>query len=140
MKRANFSLQVSKMTRIGKFVAVLASIAVFAMPAAAVSLPCMIAALSGEANAHHCHMMMAVNSSADQISASPHHSCCQVSAAKPESMSVLQSPAGKGIVAPPATNALLSDRSAEPVLHRPFAPTVLSRSSPPQAVLCTFLI
>jgi hypothetical protein len=128
------------MTRIGKFVAVVASIAVFAMPAATLSLHCVLMAPMGDNPHHQCHMM-GTNPAADQINAAPvNHSCCQVSAAKPESMTVPRPPSGKGILAPPSTNALSADLPAAPVLHEPLDWTALSPSSPPQAVLCTFLI
>lgn len=127
------------MKRIGKFVAVLASIALFVMPAATMPLHCIFKASSG-GNTHPCHMM-GMNSSADQINAAPsNHSCCQVSAAKPESITVPQSPAGKGMVAPATTNAFLSDLPTAPVLHELFDWTVKSPAGPPLAVLCTFLI
>ncbi len=128
------------MTRIGKFVAVVASIAVFAMPAATLSLHCLLMAPMGDNPHHQCHMM-GMNPAADQINAAPvNHSCCQVSAAKPESMTVPQSPSGKGILAPPSTNALLADLPAAPVLHELLDWTALSPGGPPQAALCTFLI
>jgi hypothetical protein len=128
------------MRRMWKFVAVLASIAVFAMPAATLSLHCVLMAPLGDDPHHQCHMM-GMNPAADQINAAPvNHSCCQVSATKPESMTVPQSPSGKGILVPPTANALSADLPAAPVLHRPLDWTAPSPGGPPQAVLCTFLI
>jgi hypothetical protein len=128
------------MTRIWKFVAVVASIAVFAMPAATLSLHCVLMPPLGD-NPHHQCRMMAMNSSADQIKTAPSgRSCCEVSAAKPESMTVPQSPSGKGILAPPTTNALSTDLPAAPVLHELLDRTALLTGGPPLAVLCTFLI
>ena len=129
------------MNYVAKFVAVVASIAIFAMPAAAMPLHCMLKAPSGEST-HPCHMV-GMSSSADpaQIGSAPvDHSCCQVSAAKPETMTAPQSPSGKGILAPPTTSALLADLPALPVVHDLLDWTVPSPGGTPQAVLCTFLI
>ena len=129
------------MTRTIKFVtAVFSVLAVFVMPAATMPLHCMLKAPSGE-GAQPCHMMgMSSSGDAAQVStASFDHSCCQVSAARPESMTVPQSPSGKGILAAPATTALFGSLPAEPVLRE-----VLVWTAPPggphQAVLGTFLI
>ena len=130
------------MSRAIKFVtAVLASIAVFVMPAASMPLHCMLRAPSGE-SAHPCHMMgMSSSTAADQISSAPFdHSCCQVSAAKTESISVTASPSGKGTLAPPTTSALLTNLPAEPALRDHLDLSAPSPGGPPQAVLCTFLI
>lgn len=129
------------MTGIGKFVALVASIAVFVMPAAAMPLHCILMVPSG-GNVHPCHMMgMSSSADSEQVSAAPFdHSCCQVSAARPESMTVPQPPSSKGILAPPTTNALLADLPAAPVLHERLDWTAPSPGGPPQAVLCTFLI
>lgn len=127
------------MTSIGKFVAVVAIIAVFAMPAATMPLHCMLMTTSGN-NGHPCHMM-GVNPSAEQMSAVPFdHSCCQVSTAKTESITMPQPPSGKALVAPPAPNTFLSELPAESVLREAFGWRIASPSGPPQAVLCTFLI
>lgn len=125
-----------------KFVAaVLAVIAVFVVSAAAMPLHCMFMAPSGEGG-QPCHMM-GMSSPADgvQVSSAPFdHSCCQVSAAKPESLTVPQSPSGKGVLAPPAANALLAELPTAPVLRQFLVWTAPPPSGPPQAVLCTFVI
>jgi hypothetical protein len=125
------------MTRIAKFVAVVASIAVFVMPAATMPLHCI---LKAPASTHPCHMM-GMSSSADQINAAPvNHSCCTVSAAKPESATVPRAPAGSGIVAPSTSVAFLSDLPPVPAAYETFDWDVRSPGGPPQAFLCTFLI
>jgi hypothetical protein len=127
------------MTRIWKFVAVVASIAVFAMPAATLSLHCVLMAPMGDNPNHQCHMM-GMNPSADQINATPvNQSCCQVSAARPESITVPQAPVTRS-VAPTASQAFLSDLPAGPVVHGSFDWNLKSPGGPPQAVLCIFLI
>lgn len=131
------------MTLIGKLAAVVASIALFVMPAAAMPLHCVLTAPAEQAGHPTCHhMMMGDNPSADQIAAGTpsDHSCCQVSAAKPESITVPQSPAGKGIVPPPAASVALSDLPALRVLHERYDWTLVLPDGPPQEVLCTFLI
>ena len=126
------------MAGIGKLVAVVVSITLFVMPAAAMPLHCILMTPSGE-SAHPCHMM-GMNSSADQIKAAPSdRSCCEVSAAKPESITVPQAPV-TGSVAPTASEAFLSDIPASPVVHGPLDWNVQSPGGPPQSVLCTFLI
>jgi hypothetical protein len=126
------------MTRIGKVVAVVASIAMFLMPAAAMPLHCLLMAPSGD-NAHPCHMM-GMESTGNQIKAAPSdHSCCAVSDAKPQSIAVPQAPVTNSGT-PTASHAFLSDLSAAPVVHGPFDRNVQSPGGPPQAVLCTFLI
>src|SRR5712692_7533868 len=101
------------MTYIGKFAAVLLSITIFAMPAAAMPLHCLLMAPSGE-NAHPCHML-GMNSSADNIKATPSdRACCAVSAARPESIAVPQSPV-TSTVAATASQTFLSDLPAAPV-------------------------
>jgi hypothetical protein len=128
------------MTRIWKFVAVVASIAVFAMPAATLSLHCVLMAPIGDNPNHQCHMMMGMNPSADQINAAPvNQSCCQVSAARPESITVPQAPVTRS-VAPTASQAFLSDLPPVPVVHGSSDWNVKSPGGPPQAILCTFLI
>jgi hypothetical protein len=127
-----------EMTRIGKFVAVVASIAIFVMPAAALPFHCLLMASHGE-GANPCHMMgMTPPSDASQLTAAVDHSCCQVSTAKPESMTV-PSASGKWTIAPPAVTVTLVDLPPAPVLGDvlDFAP---SPGGPPLAVLCTFLI
>jgi predicted component of type VI protein secretion system len=131
------------MTLVGKFAAVVASIALFLMPAAAMPFHCMLTAPVEPAGHPTCHhMMMGDKPAADQIAAGTpsDHSCCQVSAAKPESLTTPQSPAGKRILPPPATNAMLSDLPTARVPHEPFDWTSVLPDGPPQAVLCTFLI
>jgi hypothetical protein len=126
------------MTHIGKVAAVVASIAIFVMPAATIPLHCFLMAPSGETT-HPCHMM-GMNPSADQIKAMPSdHSCCKVSAARPESITVPQTPVATS-VAPKASQAFLSDLPAASAVHVPFDRIVQSLGAPPQAVLCTFLI
>lgn len=126
------------MTRIWKLAAVVASITLFMMPAAAMPLHCMLMTPSGE-SAHPCHMM-GMNSSADQVQTAPSdHSCCAVTGARPESITVPQAPVTSA-VAPTVSQAFLSDLPAAPVVHGPFGWNVQSPGGPPQAVLCTFLI
>jgi hypothetical protein len=127
------------MARIWKFVAVVASIAVFAMPAATLSLHCVLMAPLGDNPHQHCHMM-GMNPAADQINAAPvNHSCCAVSAAKTESITLPRDP-GTSSIAPTALRAFLSDVPAAPVVHELFDWNVQSPGAPLQAVLCTFLV
>lgn len=126
------------MTCRGKFVAVVLSMAIFAMPAAALPLHCLLTAPSGE-NAHPCHMM-GMESSADNIKATPSdRSCCEVAAARPQPFSVPQAPVTNSF-APTTAQTFLSDLPAAPVVREPFDWNVQSPAAPPQAVLCTFLI
>lgn len=126
------------MTGIGKLVAVVVSITLFVMPAAAMPLHCILMTPSGE-SAHPCHMM-GMNSSTDQVKAPPpDRSCCEVSAARPESITVPQVPVTSS-VAPASSQAFLSDLPAAPVVYEPFDWNVQSPGGPPQAFLCTFLI
>ena len=127
-------------SRMGKLVAVVASIAVFVMPAATMPFHCMLRAPSGET--HPCPMMGRSSSADEEQVSLAHfdHSCCQVSTAKPESLTVPQSSSGKRILAPPTTNAVLADLPAAPLLHELRESAVPSLGGPPQAVLCTFLI
>jgi len=128
------------MIRIWKFVAVVASIAVFAMPAAALSLHCVLMTPRGD-NPHQQCQMMGMNPSADQIKAAPgNHSCCTVSPAKPESVTVPRGSAGSGIVAPQMSVAFLSDRPAVPAAYEPLDRDMQSSGGLPQALLCTFVI
>jgi|SRR5215469_1408184 len=126
------------MTRIAKFVGVLVSIAIFVMPAAAMPFRCLLMTSTRE-GANPCHMMaMTPSPDASQLGANVDHSCCQVSAARPESMTV-PAASGKWTIAPPAVTVTLVDLSAAPVRRDvlDFAP---SPGGPPLAVLCTFLI
>jgi hypothetical protein len=126
------------MAYIEKFAAVLLSITIFVMPAATMPLHCILKAPSGK-NAHACHMM-GMSSSADHTkAASSDRSCCAVSAAKPEAITVPQTPVTNS-VAPAASQAFLSDLPTVPVVHVPFDAIAQSPGAPPQAVLCTFLI
>ena len=125
------------MAYIGKFAAVALSIAIFAMPTAAMPLHCILKAPSGPST-HPCHMM-GMNPSADQINAAlVNHSCCVVSAAKPEPIAVPRA-LGTSSVAPTASQAFLSDLPAAPVFHEPSG-WIAQSSGAPQALLCTFLI
>lgn len=132
------------MKRMGKFVAVVASIALFVMPVAAMPLHCLFSTSSGAASGeadHSCHHMMETSSAPTQFAAaSPNHSCCQVSAGKPEAITAAPSPAGKEIVAPPTTIGLVSDLAAAQVRHERFDWAVSLPGGPPLAVLCTFVI
>ena len=126
------------MTRIWKLAAVVASITMFVMPVAAMPLHCIFMPSSGD-NAHPCHMM-GMTSSTDQVKTAPSdHSCCQVSAARPESITVPQAPVALS-VAPTVSQAFLSDVPAIPVVHGSLDWIMQSPDGPPQAVLCTFLI
>jgi hypothetical protein len=126
------------MACIGKFATVLLSITIFAMPAATMPLHCLLMPPSGE-NAHPCHMM-GMNSSAENINATPSdRSCCAVSAARPESIAVPQAPVTSS-VAPTASQTFLSESPAAPVVHGRLDWIVQLSGAPPQAVLCTFLI
>ena len=125
------------MTRIWKLAALVASITMLVMPVAAMPLHCIFMPSSGD-NAHPCHMM-GMTSSTDQVKTAPSdHSCCQVSAARPESITVPQAPVALS-VAPTVSQAFLSDVPAAP-LHGPFDWNLQSPGGPPQAILCTFLI
>jgi hypothetical protein len=127
------------MTRIAKLVALVASIAVFVMPAASMPIHCILKAPAG-GSTHPCHMI-GMSSSADQINAAlVDHSCCTVSAAKPESATVPRAPAGSGIVVPLTSVAFLSDLPAVPAVDETFEWDLQSPGGPPQAFLCTFLI
>lgn len=126
------------MTRIWKLAAVVASITMFVMPVAAMPLHCIFMTSTGE-SAHPCHMM-GMNSSADQVKTAPSdHSCCQVSAARPESITVPQAPFASS-VASTLLQAFLSDLPAIPVVHGSLDWNVQLPGDPPQSVLCTFLI
>lgn len=125
------------MTRIWKLAAVIAGITIFVMPLAAMPLHCIFMPSSGE-NAHPCHMM-GMTSSTDQVKTAPSdHSCCQVSAARPESITA--APPDASSVAPTVSQAFLSDLPAIPVVHGSLDWNMQSPGGPPQAVLCTFLI
>jgi hypothetical protein len=129
------------MKYMAKFVAVVVSIVVFAMPAAAMPLHCTLKVPSSETPSP-CHMT-GMNSSTDPAmvdSTPPDYSCCEVSAAKPESLTAPQSPSGKEILPQPTMSALLSDLATTLVLRELPDSTVPSPVGPPQAVLCTFLI
>lgn len=131
------------MTRTIKFVAaVLAAISVFVMPAASMPLHCMLMAPTGGSSSP-CHMMgMSSPANGVQVSAAPFdHSCCQVSAARTEALTVPQVPSGREALVPPSSaNALLTGVLATPVLHELLVRTAPPPSGAPQAVLCTFLI
>jgi hypothetical protein len=127
------------MTRIWKFVAVVASIAVFAMPAATLSLHCVLMPPLGDSPHHQCRMMV-MNPSADQIDAAPvNHSCCTVSAARTESITVPREPLTSSVVLT-ASQAFLSDLPVAPVAYERFDWKLQSPGAPPQALLCIFLI
>jgi hypothetical protein len=130
------------LTRIIKSVAaVLAVIGVFVMPAATMPLHCVLKAPVG-GSGHPCPMM-GMNSSADLVqlgSAPVDHSCCQISAATPESLTAPESPSGKGILIPTTTSTSVSDLPETSVRHELLDWTAPSLGGPPQAVLCTFLI
>lgn len=122
----------------GKFAAVVLSMTIFAMSAAAMPLHCLLTAPSGE-NAHPCHTM-GMNSSADSIKGTPSdRSCCEVAAARPQPFTVPQTPVINSI-APTASQAFLSDLPAAPVVHASFEWITQSPGALPRAVLCTFLI
>ena len=128
------------MTVMGKFVAVVVSITMFVMPAATMPLHCILAVPSA-GNTDHCHMMGMGSPAADQVNAqTSDHSCCQVSAARPESITVPRAPGNDGVVAPPMLVAFLPDLPATPVVRQLFDWNAQSPGGPPQAVLCTFLI
>ena len=115
------------------------STAAFAMPAATLPLHCVLMAPMGNRSHQQC-LMAGMNSSAEQIKAgTANHSCCTVSAARPESIAVPPAPADHGMFAPPASVAFLSDLPAAPI-HELLAWNVQSPVGPPQAFLCTFLI
>lgn len=132
------------MTRAIKFVtAVVAVIAVFVMPAASMPLHhCMLTAPTGESSSP-CHMI-AMGSPANglQVSAAPFdHSCCQVSAARTEALTVPQVPSGRGVLAPASSaNTLLAGMLATPVVRELLVRTAPPPGGVPQAVLCTFII
>jgi hypothetical protein len=126
------------MKGIGKFAAVVLSLAIFAAPAAAMPLHCLFMAPSG-ANAHPCPMM-GMDSSSDNIKAAPSdRSCCEVAAARPHPFTVSQAPVTNS-VAPTTTQTFLFDLPAAPVARGPLDWIAQLPGAPPQAVLCTFLI
>jgi hypothetical protein len=126
------------MTCMGKFAAVVLSMTIFAMPAAAMPLHCLFMAPSGE-SAHPCHMM-GMNSSPDNIKATPSdRSCCEVAAARPQPISVLQAPVTNSL-APTKAQTFLFDLPATAVVHASLDWIAQSPGTLPQAVLCTFLI
>lgn len=128
------------MKRIGKIVAMLVGIALFAMPAVAMPLHCILMVPSGAENPHPCHMMAGAPS-ADRIGAVPPNlSCCRVSAAKPEAVISPQAPSSSGLLVQPAVSTLLLDPPDSPVVHEPPDWATQSRGTPPQALLCTFLV
>ncbi|MBZ5612366.1 MAG: hypothetical protein LAO23_00035 [Acidobacteriia bacterium] len=126
------------MAHIGKYAAVVLSIAIFAMPAAAMPLHCILNAPSS-GSTHPCHMM-GMNPFANQINAAlVNHSCCTVAAAKPEPITMPQAPVTNS-AAPATSPEFLSDFPVAPVLHEPSDRIAQSPGAPPQAVLCTFLV
>lgn len=128
------------MTLVRKLVAIIAGIALFVMPAAAMPLHCILMASARQAGHSTCHMMMGDNPSSGPVAAAPsNHSCCQVSGAKPESITVQHSPASKEMIPTFAKTALLPD---PPAIGRRnfFDRTSQLPSGSPQAVLCTFLV
>jgi hypothetical protein len=132
-------VDIVEMTRVRRFVAVMVSTAAFAMPAATLPLHCVLMAPMEKSSHQQC-LMVGMNSSAEQIKAGDaNHSCCAVSAAKPELIAVPPAPADHGMFAPQASAAFLSDLPAAPI-HELLAWNVQSPVGPPQAFLCTFLI
>jgi hypothetical protein len=129
------------MTCSAKVVAIIASMAVFVMPAATMPLHCTLGVPSGQ-TVDSCHMGGIGSFAGDKlVNSTPFdHSCCQVSAPKPESLTVSQSSTSKGIHAPATTNLFLVDLSAAPALREVLHSTMPSDGGLPQAVLCTFLI
>jgi hypothetical protein len=126
------------MTRIGKFAAVVLSLTIFAMPAAAMPLHCFFMAPSG-GSAPGCQMM-GMGASPDNVKATPsNRSCCEVSAARPQPFAVPQVPLSNSIT-PAASQSFLSDLPAAPPAHGSSDWITQSPGVPPQAVLCTFLI
>jgi hypothetical protein len=129
------------MSRSAKLVAIIASMAVFVMPAATMPLHCTFGVPSGQ-TVDPCHMAgMSSSAGTELVNSTPFdHSCCQASAPKPESLTASQSSTGKGILAPATTNVFLVDLSATPALREVPYSTMPSHGGLPQAVLCTFLI
>lgn len=126
------------MAHIGKFAAVVLSIAIFVMPAAAMPLHCILKVPSS-GSTHPCHMM-GMNPFANQINAAlVSHSCCTVAAAKLEPIAVPRT-TGANSAAPAASSAFLSDLPVTPVLRKPSDWIAQSPGAPPHALLCTFLI
>jgi hypothetical protein len=118
---------------------VMVSAAAFAMPAATLPLHCVLMAPMANSSHQQC-LMVGMNSSVEQIKAGgANHSCCTVSAAKPELIAVPPAPADHGMFAPQASVAFLCDLPSAPI-HELLAWNVQSLGGPPQAVLCTFLI
>lgn len=133
------------MTVVGKLVALLVSITIFAMPTMTMPFHCVLMTGSG-GNADHCHMTEK-NSGADQKRAPvdhrntppANHSCCQASGAMPESLAVQRALADIGMVVPPGS-AVFSGLLAVTLVRVPFDRNAQSLAGPPQALLCTFLI
>ncbi len=125
------------MTRLGKFVGVLAVLAVLAMPAAALA-SCWTAVTMSAG----CPLCAGISHDPSQLSiqgAPAGTSCCDVSSSKPAPASELQLPATTTVLAPPSNGAIaVSVSSATRVDTSTWDFT--SPPVSPQAVLCTFLI
>jgi hypothetical protein len=122
-----------------KFVAVLASIAVFMLPAATMPLQCL---LMGPPKGEHCHHHVMVTENAPEKQLNPvsyNRLCCDVSAKTAESITLPPLPAGERIVITPIRNTLRSDLLTLTV-HKGHDCALVLPGGPPQAVLCTFLI
>jgi hypothetical protein len=127
------------MVSVAKFVAVVAAIALLTTPVAA-PVHCILMGHPGTASSHKCHMTDE-SLNAEQIAALPaDFACCHVSASRPESNSVAQSPSETGLVARPAFHGFLSDVQTIPVLPETSTGTLRLSGESPQAFLCTFLI
>lgn len=133
------------MTVIGKVVALVVSIALFAMPAMTMSFHCVL--MTGSVgNPDHCHMREMNSASGQKSAPADHpkappanHTCCQASVAIPESIAAPRALADSGIVAPPAS-AVFSELPAGTQARVSFDWETRALAGPPQAVLCTFLI
>lgn len=130
------------MARIRKFVAVAVGIAMVVMPAAKMPLHCILTASAEQAGHPTCHMM-GDNPVGDQITATApsDHSCCQVSAARTEALTVPRMPSDAGVLLPPSSaNTLLAGTLATLVVREFLVRTAPPPRGAPQPVLCTFLI
>ena len=122
----------------GKVVALVASVAMFVMPATPLPLHCVLMAHQSAAGPHPCGMMRFGAPSGNQTSAVPSElPCCHVSPAKTESTVSAPLPSFAVYL---AAEIVLPKTAAAPAFTKNFDENERSPGHSPQAVLCTFLI
>jgi hypothetical protein len=127
------------MIRCNKLVALVLAIAMFVVPAAALSSCGLLMASMSESNPC-CPMMHGKPSPASIRQGPMGESCCQVSSSKPEQQSSLPTQTSNSLEVIPAAPASSVD-APYVALHSRFAELLFRPpSASPQAVLCTFLI